>query len=454
MKLTPAVKVGILTLLSVIVLIFGLMWLKGRAISAGQRIEVKFQDVDGMRPGSAVQMMGIRIGQIEEVIPYIDKDASYVKVKFVITQPGISIPIASIISIQQSGIIGEKFLEITPPQLQVAYLPITSYFKPCIVENSPVELLADGKYITIGKVKNTEIVDKRTLPDQQKIKVPTQWVYKVEYVNTTPGILIPEDSMPAIKSFNKGYKLRLTPPDNTIVQVYESDSKYTIIEPMRLKKLFDLQLETAASLKETNDKINALLSEESIRNLKQTLKNTRELTAQATITLREASSLMGTSESELKSVVTVASDLSNRMIKLSDNLNDIIGDPEVKKDFLATAASMQKSTKQISEILSDPKLKETINLANSSTKDLSEITSYMSNVTKDPEFRGKLDGTVTNLSGSLEKLSKALDTVNGLTKSDEQEIKAILKDSAEASKNLKKFSEKLNKRFLLLRLMF
>lgn len=457
MKLTPAVKVGILTLLSIVVLIFGLMWLKGRAISAGQRIEVKFQDVDGMRPGSAVQMMGIRIGQIEEIIPYIDKNTSFVKVKFVITQPGIIIPTASTISIQQSGIIGEKFLEITPPQPKIAYLPITSKSRTYLEEGYPVELLADGKYITIGEVKSTEMVDKRTLPEEQKTKIPTRWVYKVEYISTTPGVIVPEDSTPTvigIDNVRKNYKLRLTPPADTIVQVYESDSKYTIIEPLRLKKLFDLQLETAAALKETNDKVNSLLSEDSIRDLKQTLVNTKNLTAQANITLKEASALLGTSETELKSVVNMASDLSDRMVKLSDNVNDIIGDPEVKKNFLATANSIQKSTKQISELLADPKLKETVHLVNSSTKDISEITSYMNSVTKDPEFKGKMDGTITNLSISLEKLSKALDTVNNLSKNDEHEIKAILQDSADASKNLKLFSEKLNKRFLLFRLMF
>jgi len=457
MKLTPEVKVGILTLLSVVVLIFCLMWLKGRAISAGQRIEVKFQDVDGMRPGSAVQMMGIRIGQIEEVIPYIDKDTSYVRVKFVITQPGIAIPTASTISIQQSGIIGEKFLEITPPQPQFAYLPITTHFKPCLREGSPVEILADGKYLTIGQVKNAEMSDKRVLPDRLKLLIPTRWVYRVEYINTTPGIVIPADSVPTIQKFGNtavNCKLRLTPPNNTIVQVYESDSKYTIVEPMRLKEIFDLQLETAASLKETNDKVNALLSEESIRDLKQTLTNTKNLTAQATLTLKEASALIGTSEVELKAVVVKASDLSDRIVKLSDNLNSIIGDPKVKQDLLATASSMQTSTKQISDLLSDPKLKDSIRYINSSSKDLSEITSYMNYVTKDPSFRGKIDGTVTNLSASLEKLSKTLDTVNGLSAKDQQEIKGILHDSAEASKNLKLFSEKLNKRFLLFRLMF
>ena len=60
-----------------------------------RRIEVKFKDVDGLRPGSAVQMMGIRVGQIDEIIPVINPSSSFVRVRFVITEPSILIPNAS-----------------------------------------------------------------------------------------------------------------------------------------------------------------------------------------------------------------------------------------------------------------------------------------------------------------------------------------------------------------------
>ena len=50
------------------------------------------------------------------------------------------------------------------------------------------------------------------------------------------------------------------------------------------------------------------------------------------------------------------------------------------------------------------------------------------------------------------EVSKALATVNG--KGEKESLKQIVNDTTETISNLKKFSEKLNKRFLLFRLMF
>ena len=55
---------------------------------------------------------------------------------------------------------------------------------------------------------------------------------------------------------------------------------------------------------------------------------------------------------------------------------------------------------------------------------------------------------------SLVKLSTTLDNLNGINQEEKEKLESILKDSAEISANLKKFSDKLNKRFLLLRLLF
>ena len=57
--------------------------------------------------------MGLKVGQVEEITPVVEGDTSYVKLRFVITNPNVKIPKASMISIQQSGLIGEQFLEIT-----------------------------------------------------------------------------------------------------------------------------------------------------------------------------------------------------------------------------------------------------------------------------------------------------------------------------------------------------
>ena len=85
MKLSSSFKVGILSLIALLIFFCTVLWVKGRAFSSAERIEVYFKDVNGMRPGSAVQMMGLRVGQVEEIIPVIENESSYVKLKFVIT---------------------------------------------------------------------------------------------------------------------------------------------------------------------------------------------------------------------------------------------------------------------------------------------------------------------------------------------------------------------------------
>ena len=123
MRFSSSFKVGLLTLISLIILVFSILWIKGRALSAGERITIQFKDVNGMRPGSGVQLMGFRVGQVEEITPVLNNEKSFINVKFVITEKDIQIPDASIISIQQSGLIGEQFLEITPPIERFIYLP-------------------------------------------------------------------------------------------------------------------------------------------------------------------------------------------------------------------------------------------------------------------------------------------------------------------------------------------
>ena len=59
MKISPSIKVGILTIISLTILLFTILWIKGRSFSSAERIEVQFKDVNGMRPGSGVQMMGL-----------------------------------------------------------------------------------------------------------------------------------------------------------------------------------------------------------------------------------------------------------------------------------------------------------------------------------------------------------------------------------------------------------
>ena len=169
MKLkSSSFKVGILTLIALTILIFTVLWVKGRAFSSAERIEVQFRDVNGMRAGSGVQMMGLRVGQVEEITPVIDGEKSYVRLKFVITEPNIKIPKASTISIQQSGLIGEQFLEITPPKTRTLYIPTVG--KGLIFRDDPVQIKLDNEFYDVGYIKDTRIVPTKAIPVQMQEK--------------------------------------------------------------------------------------------------------------------------------------------------------------------------------------------------------------------------------------------------------------------------------------------
>lgn len=138
MKFSSSFKVWHFIIISISALIGVVFKVKGRTFSSADRIEIQFKDVNGMRPGAGVQMMGLRVGQVEEITPVIDGENSYVKVKFVITEPNVEIPKASIFSIQQSGLIGELFLEITPPKTRTVFIPMVN--KDILYKDDDVEM--------------------------------------------------------------------------------------------------------------------------------------------------------------------------------------------------------------------------------------------------------------------------------------------------------------------------
>ena len=190
MKFSSSFKVGLLTLLALILLIGVVFKVKGRTFSSADRVEIQFKDVNGMRPGAGVQMMGLRVGQVEQITPVIDGENSYVKVKFVITDPNVEIPKASTFSIQQSGLIGELFLEITPPKIRTVYIPMLN--KDILYKDDNVQMKLDKEYYDVGKIKNIEVVSKDIIPYLVKDRIKTNYAYKIDYVINLPGLILPE----------------------------------------------------------------------------------------------------------------------------------------------------------------------------------------------------------------------------------------------------------------------
>mgnify|MGYP002626563145 CR=1 FL=1 len=453
MKFSSSFKVGLLTILALMLLIGVVFKVKGRTFSSADRVQVVFKDVNGMRPGAGVQMMGLRVGQVEEIIPVVDGENSHVKVKFVVTEPNIEIPKASMLSIQQSGLIGELFLEITPPKTRTVYVPMIT--KDILYKDDDVQMKLDDKFYDIGKIKNIEVVTKDVIPFNVKDLIKTNYAYKIDYVVNMPGLILPEFLKGKVEKENGTYVLRIATLDDVILPYPNQESPYTIVEPMRIADFMDWQYRAAESLTETNKKINDLLSDQVIAELKMSVQNINSLTGQTSETMGKLNELLDQSKGDLDQLMVIMDRATTDFNMLTYNINGIIGDPKFKSTLYTTADSVDKLSQNLNKLMgNDAEAKALADDLRAITHNVNEISGYVNSLTKDDNLKNDINRAVANVNTAMVNVSTALATVNKINPDKKTELQSIIEDTKVTTCNLKKFSEKLNKRFLLWRLMF
>ena len=225
---------------------------------------------------------------------------------------------------------------------------------------------------------------------------------------------------------------------------------------MRIADFMELQYEAAEGLTETNRIINELLNDTMIANLKDSVSNFKGLTAQATSTLSKAETLMDASQKDLDILMNMMEDVSTNFNKLAVNINGIIGDENFKPALYDMTNAVTKLSNSVSPILSSVDSKAFASDLNAVMHNLNEISQSVNALTSDEQVKGKIITSIDNINLSLAKLNVALDTLNSCSAdgSNQSNLQQIITDTSASVSNLRKFSEKLNKRFLLFRLMF
>lgn len=443
---TATVKVGVLTLVSIALLVFALIWLRGRSFSKGNEYDVLFQDVNGMREGAAVQMMGIRVGFVDTITPIFKNGRYYVRVRFTVNEQDlhVSVPKGSRLSIEQSGLIGEQFLEVTPPQLKEVTL--TTFKEPAkaITAGIPVKFLYEEGYLKVGQVEKVE-----AYKDGNLIR------HRLFYKITLPGAEMPEDPLFELTLDKAGqYYLRVLPRQPLLAQAPDPHLIFTVENPMRLKRFLEIQTESALALKLTNDKLNELLSEETIDSLHGTIKNTEVLTAKASDVMESANLLFQTTRQDLNRLVSVSEDLMANVSSVSNNINAVIGDPKLKKEMNDTIASLRESSSAMRDLLNDPALKETIYLTRDTSRNANELMATLRQTAQDRDLQNRMQNILVEMDTSLTKLNSVLTNVDQLTDDKDQTMKGILEDTRETAKNMREISNKFKGRFTLFKLLF
>ncbi|MCD8024019.1 MAG: MlaD family protein, partial [Candidatus Gastranaerophilales bacterium] len=439
-KVSSSLKVGILTITALVILIFTVLWIKGRTLSSGERIEVIFHDINGIRAGSMVQMMGLRIGQIEEIIPFVDGKNSHVKVRFVITEKDVKIPRASTISIQQSGLIGEQFLEVMPPKVGYIYVE-TERNSTDLEDGQDVYMVLSGNLTKIGKVENAVVIPSNATPLEYRTKFKTQNALKIGYTVSLPGLILDSESLGA--KLQNG-KLIFEVKTGAELEAPDTDSPYTVIEPMRISDFLELNYKAAYSLAAMNDRVMEILTDELVGEIKEAVVNVNELTKKAVTVMDKADILIDSSRDEIDAILKQTSLLTGKLNALSDNINSIVGDKEVQDNLFDAIKSVGKFADNVNKIVETPETKEMLGDLNEIARNLADISCYINEFASDEKLKADLKESVSNINGALKEVNENLKKANSIEGQEDVSINNAITDAILTTKNLKKFSEKLN----------
>ena len=324
-------------------------------------------------------------------------------------------------------------------------------------KNDPVQMKLNDKYEDVGLVKSVEVLSRDSIPYTQKNNIKTKYAYKISYFINLPGLIMPEFIKGRVIKDNNDYKLRISPIDDAPVSYKKQDSPYTIIEPMRLSDFMDWQYKAAETLTETNKKVNDILTDETIADLKMTIANLDTLTARSNVTLGKVDELLDSSKEDIEQLIAMTKQATDDFSELSANLNEIIGDKQFKDTMLSTADSVDKLAKNLNKVMDAADAEQTGKNIKIIAQNLSEISASVNAITKDEKLKKEITEAIENANCAMSEVATALETVNRVNPTSANQVsdlEQIVSDTVVTTSNLRKFSEKLNKRFLLFRLLF
>ena len=130
-------------------------------------------------------------------------------------------------------------------------------------------------------------------------------------------------------------------------------------------------------------------------------------------------------------------------------------DEDVKKAVFETANSFNSISKNIDTLFGDDVSSQKLAADfRAIIANLNEISAFVETMTKDDKLKGSITSSIKNLNNAMLDISTTLAPLNNVNCENKTEIQAMIDDATATTANLRKFSEKLNKRFLLFRLMF
>ena len=374
-------SVGLLIIVGV--LLFGgiVLWLRG--VKLGERnyeITAKFPDVDGVQEGDPVRYRGLNVGRIKEIVP----GTNDVDIIMEIDSSNILIPRQVTIKTNSSGLIGETFVDIQPPEEAVTFNnpKMTPLGNNC----EPELILCDG-----GELNGVSGI---TIDD----------LFPLMYQLTSRLSANPE----LFDNVSSAAKNAATAADE-ITQL--SQDVAILVGDVRSElKSFSATAETVSgTLEEASGQINNTVAkyQETADKLNQLADNANGLINQ------NRDSIIAT----LNSIETT----SDRLTGLINTLDTTVAQTDTEElannleTLTANAAEAAENLQEITETFADPDsvitLQQTLDSARVTFANAQKITADLEQVTGDPafinNFRNLVNG-LSNLVSSTEQLEQQI----------------------------------------------
>ena len=353
-------KVGFFSVLGIALLVYGLLFLRGR-LNRSRHYTVVFENALGLQQGEQVQMSGVQIGQVDRVELRSDQKA----VAYIGIQDKIKIPRDSRFAVASPLLFGQRFLNVIPNSDL----------------NAPI--IPDGSEVT-GEYKQP--IDQTIDQANKLLKQGESFAKESQALVVTLRHNI--DDPARQKALNQTL--------NNTAQITEDLKKATATLPKMEKQL------------------NSVLAD-----LKSATGSAKKAAGGVDQIVAQAKGLTGNADRLISDVRGVTGDAR----KITQNVNATIEENRKTIKGLIESADEAASgiaglTTTLKESLGDAKLKENLNTA---TKNLSSITARLdataadlNKLTGDPKFNSDVRDTVTNIketTASLKNLLSRVETI-------------------------------------------
>jgi phospholipid/cholesterol/gamma-HCH transport system substrate-binding protein len=405
-------SVGLLLLLGLGVFGLIILWLnRFSAARSSYKAIVEFANAGGMQKGAVVRYRGVKVGTISAIRP----GPNNIEVEIDITKSDLIIPSNVIVEANQSGLISESVIDITP-KTQLSAGVVT---KPLDKNCNPQIIICNGSRL------------------KGQIGISTD-----ELIRSTTQVANVYSSPEFYKNINKAV-------ENTAV------AAATVAELSRnlnlASKSLQQQLNNFAATSNTVQRATTQLSTSSTRTLNQisttanrfgntaeqfgtTARELRSTTSQVNKLVNNLDTLVTSNRSSLvatlNNITETSKELRQTVSSLSPTVNRVTQGELIKnlETLSANAAQASTNLREVTNSLNNPNnvlvLQQTLDSARVTFENTQKITSDLDELTGDPAFRQNLRQLVNGLSSlvsSTQQVQQQVQVANSL-----DSVKAVI----------------------------